>query len=78
MLSFLRKKKKVEIKRLASKEVTDVLIDAMEHADDMAVVCVIYENKEECESAGGMFMQSDTTLSHVNWMIDQAKRWLVG
>jgi hypothetical protein len=75
MLSLFQKKK--EWKRLASKSVTETLARAMECADDMDLVVVIYQTKEGCKSPGGVFIQEDTTFSSINWMLDQAKRWIL-
>jgi hypothetical protein len=77
MLSLFKKKKEWKADRLASKIVTETLARAMECADDMDLVVVIYQTNEGCKSPGGVFIQEDTTFSSINWMLDQAKRWIL-
>ena len=77
-LRTLFKKKQWKADRLASKSVTDVLAKAMESADKMRTVVVIYDTPEDCDSPGGVFIQEDTTFSSINWMLDQAKKWILG
>jgi len=77
MFGLLRKKKTWKADRLASKSVTDVLVRAMENADKMRTVIVIYDTPEECESPGGILLQDDTTFSSILWLLEQAKKWLI-
>lgn len=63
---------------LSGQSVEDVLIRAMEHADSMKHVCVVYETKDEIDYPGGFFMQKDMTLSQVNWLLDLGKTWILG
>jgi len=62
--------------------VTDTLMRAMEHADRMRTVVVVYDTTDEYEKehgcSGGVIVQNDTKVSSINWMIDQTKRWLLG
>lgn len=62
--------------------VTDTLMRAMEKADRMRTVVVVYDTTDEYEKehglTGGVIVQDDTKVSVINWMIDQAKRWLLG
>jgi len=59
------------------KSVTDTLMRAMEHADNMKQVIVLYETHEDCKtSTGGVFTQEDVTLSKINWLLDLGKHWL--
>jgi len=50
---------------------------AMEHADQMDGVLVLYTNSEGEESAGGCFTDGEMKIETVNWMIDNFKRWLL-
>jgi len=57
--------------------VTDALMHAMERAEDMQQVIVLYETKETVKtSSGGIFTCDDVTLSKINWLIDMGKQWL--
>jgi hypothetical protein len=66
----------------AGQSATDTLMKAMEKADRMRTVVVVYDTTDEFEKAegitGGVIVQDDTKVSSINWMIDQAKRWLLG
>lgn len=60
------------------KSVTDTLMKAMEKADDMKQVIVIYETHEDNKSAsGGIFTQDEMTLSKINWLLDMGKKWVI-
>lgn len=56
--------------RLATRDVTDTIAHAMEHADEMKTVVILYETKEGVEHPGGMIIQEDITVSKVSWMLD--------
>jgi hypothetical protein len=77
MFGLLRKKREWKADRLASKSVTDVLAKAMENADKMRTVVVIYDTPDDCEEPGGLFIQEDVTFSSILWMLEQAKKWIV-
>jgi len=66
----------------AGQSATDTLMKAMEKADRMRTVVVVYDTTDEFEKdtgiTGGVIVQDETTVSSINWMIDQAKRWLLG
>jgi hypothetical protein len=66
----------------AGQSATDTLMKAMEKADRMRTVVVVYDTTDEFEKdtgiTGGVIVQDDTKVSSINWMIDQAKRWLLG
>lgn len=61
--------------------VTDTLMKAMERADRMRTVVVIYDTTDEYEKESrvteGVICQDDVKCSVINWMLDQAKRWLL-
>ena len=76
MLNLFRKKK-WKADRIANKSVTEVLARAMEHADRMRTVVVVYDTPEDSDIAGGVIIQEDTTFSSINWMLDQAKKWII-
>jgi len=66
-----------KIDRLASIDVTDTIARAMEHADEMKTVVILYETKDGVGYPGGVIMQKDSTSSQVNWMLDLAKKSIV-
>jgi len=66
----------INVTKLADASVTDVLIKAMERAATMKNVVVVYETIEGEESSGGVLVNEESTVAQINWMIDQAKRWL--
>jgi len=60
-------------------DVTDTIAKAMENADRMKTVIIIYETYEDNKkSSGGILTQENATLSQMNWLIDMAKWWLLG
>ena len=59
------------------KSVTDTLMRAMECAEEMKNVIVIYETHEDSHSAsGGILTQEEVPLSKINWLLDLGKSWL--
>jgi hypothetical protein len=67
-----------KVKRIDCNSVTETLAQAMEHAEEMKNVVVLYETKDEYAHPGGMFTQKDMTLSTLNWLFDLGKSWLLG
>lgn len=59
-------------------DVTDTIAKAMENADKMRTVIIIYETYEDNKtSTGGVLTQEGASLSQMNWLIDMAKWWLM-
>lgn len=59
-------------------DVTDTIAKAMENADKMKTVIIIYETYEDNKtSTGGVLTQENASLSQMNWLIDMAKWWLL-
>lgn len=59
-------------------DVTDTIAKAMENADKMKTVIIIYETYEDNKtSTGGVLTQDSASLSQMNWLIDMAKWWLM-
>jgi hypothetical protein len=59
-------------------DVTDTIAKAMENADKMKTVIIIYETYEDIKtSTGGVLTQDSASLSQMNWLIDMAKWWLM-
>ena len=63
------------MKRLSCSTVSATLIEAMEHADEMENVLVLYDGKGE-PSLSGMFTSENLDTKTVNYMIDCFKAWL--
>jgi len=58
-------------------DVTDTIAKAMELAEKMKTVVIIYETYEDNEeTSGGVLTQDGATLSQMNWLLDVAKAWL--
>lgn len=78
MFAWLKRKKKLKFQRIGGNgEVTETLIRAVELADQMKTVIVIYETRDSEGHPGGIIVQEDTTFAKVNWMLDTAKSWLI-
>lgn len=69
---------KTKLERVnCGQSVTDTLMRAMESADKMKQVIILYETHEDNTSAsGGVFTQDDMTLAKINWLLDMGKQWL--
>ena len=74
---FLKRPVKVELARINASSVTETLMRAVEYADKMKFVVVLYETKDEEESSGGVFTQDEVTFAQINWLLDRAKQWLL-
>lgn len=61
-----------------AKNVTECLARAMEHADEMKHVIVVYEAHDEDEKAGGWFSTKGMTVPTMNYLFDMAKQWILG
>jgi hypothetical protein len=70
---------KTEKRILGGKSVTDTLMSAMENAERMKHVIVLYETQHDNKRAsGGIYTQDDMTLAQINWLLDMGKHWLWG
>lgn len=67
---------KISFRRINHNTVTAALMDAMEHADTMQRVVILYDTKDGEDHSGGIFAQEDMTLSQMNFMLDRAKHWI--
>jgi hypothetical protein len=62
--------------RLKCSTVTDTLMQAMERAEDMEDVVIIYYAKDGCK--GSMFCSEGMKSSDTLWLLEQFKAWLLG
>jgi hypothetical protein len=69
-------KKRTTFEHIACQDVTDTLAHAMESADKMRHVIVIYETIESEDSSGGVISNDDVTLSKMNYLLDMGKKWI--
>ena len=61
-------------KRVKCGSVTDALISATEHADDMGHVIILYEGKDS--DPGGMICDDSVDVKTANYIIDQFKAYI--
>jgi hypothetical protein len=64
------------VKRIVKNNVTEALMDAMEKADDMESVIILYHNKPETPKGIGMITNDDCSVSRANFLVDAFKAWL--
>jgi len=64
-------------KRINSDDVTETLMAAMEHDDDIETVLVLYQTKKGSDHYGGYHCPADTESSTLLWMIEGFKWWLM-
>ena len=69
---------KTEFRRIQCNSVTDTLMRAMEHAEEMDKVVVMYQTKKESDYPGGFFTQDELTLETLNYFLDRVKAWIFG
>ena len=67
----------MSMNRINCNDVTETLMRAVEHADKMKYVIVLYESKDDEAVPGGVFTQDDVTLAQMNWLVDGFKHWLI-
>lgn len=64
------------MERIPCTDVTDTLLKAMEYAESMEDVIVVYYAKEGCK--GNCFTSAGIKSSDALWLIEQFKAWLLG
>lgn len=65
------------MEKIASKDVTDTLASAMERADRMKHVLIIYETKEGEKATYGFVMNDEVDLKTANYMADVFKSYIL-
>lgn len=69
---------KPAFKKESTQSVTDALIKALESADRMKNVVVIYETVDDLPDVShGVIMTGERTVAETNWLLDIAKDWLM-
>jgi hypothetical protein len=64
------------MERIKCTNATDALVQAMEHADEMDDVLIIYYAKEG--ERGHCFHSEGLKSSDALWLLEQYKAWLLG
>jgi hypothetical protein len=68
---------KKPLQKLASKDVTDTLAMAMEHADRMKNILIIYETVDGDEHGAGFMQNDELDLKSANYMCDIFKSYVL-
>lgn len=79
MLKLFPKKEirnKTTFNHTARKDVVEAIAEAMETADRMRHVIILYETIESDESSGGIISDDEITLSKTNYLLDMGKKWI--
>lgn len=63
------------ISKIATRNLTEAIAKAMEQADRIKRVIIIYETKDDEPTSHGVIMPGDMTLAEANYLLDMAKRW---
>lgn len=58
-------------------DVTETIASAMEHADKMEHVLIIYQNKEDAEISYGFFQNDAMQVQTANYLCDVFKSWII-
>lgn len=66
----------MKIQHIAAKNVTECLAHAMENADKMKHVMVIYETHDDDPNPGGWHSTEGMTIATMNYLLDLGKKWI--
>lgn len=66
------------MKRIAKSTVTDAIMEAMEMADEMESIIILYQNKPEAKVCNGFITSEDTKMETANFLVDQYKAMIFG
>lgn len=64
------------MKRINKNSVTDALMEALENAESMEHVVILYQNKPDCETANGFITTKETEIATANYLVDTFKAWM--
>ena len=64
------------MKRIAVGTATETLIQALENAEQMRHVLILYDTKEGADHDHGMFIDREMDAGCMNYMLDVAKHWI--
>lgn len=62
--------------KIAAKDVTETIAYAMEHADKMEHVLIIYANKTTEQVSFGFFQDEELKVETANYLCDVFKSWM--
>jgi hypothetical protein len=51
-------------------------MEALEHAENMEHVIILYQNKKEVDTPMGFITTDETEIATANYMIDSFKSWI--
>ena len=57
---------------------SEAIASAMEHADDMESILILYETKDGCEQSTGSFENEELTVGAALFLLETYKHWLLG
>lgn len=66
------------MKRIIANSITEAIAEAMEKADDMECIIILYQNKPGCEINHGFITDPDSSVATANWLVDSFKAWALG
>lgn len=66
----------LSVPKVVDKTVTDTLARAMENADRMKNVIVLYETHDDADAPGGFFASEESTIALINYLLDLGKHWI--
>jgi len=64
------------MERMATKDVTEALARAMEYADRMRNVVILYDSHDGDPNPGGMISNDEMTIAELNYLFDLGKKWI--
>jgi hypothetical protein len=64
------------MKRIAVGNASETLITALENAENMRHVLILYDTKDGVDHDHGMFIDKEMDAGCMNYMLDVAKFWI--
>jgi hypothetical protein len=65
------------LRKIATKDVTEAIAKAMEHADDIQNIVILYETHEDNKiTTGEVIVNDECTMSKMNFLLDLGKWWI--
>lgn len=63
--------------KICESSVTEAIAKAMENADRMKQVVIIYETNDDQDTSHGVICQGNITREKTNYLLDIAKEWVL-
>lgn len=64
------------MEKTVTHSITETIAIAMEQADRIKNIVIIYETKDEEKTSHGIIAPSDSTLAQLNFLCDIGKDWI--